>query len=194
MQLEQGPHDGPIDIQLVSSADGRSWQRSWPRISVIPRGKPGSFDGGALLGVSSTLVDTGDETWVYYTAMNTGHGGPMPPKRLTIGRAEWRRHGFVSLDAGPEGGRVETVPLQLTSPTLWVNADASGGEVRIALLEADGRPIPGFTADESIPLAGDQTRWAARWKQGDAVPTDRPVRVVLAMRSTRFYSLSSSRD
>jgi len=179
----QSPDDGPIDVQLATSADGRTWQRSEPRVNVIPRGAPGSFDAGAILGVSSTCVHVGDKTWVYYTGLTTTHGGPMPPKRISIGRAEWRRHGFVSLDAGPNGGRVETKPLRLASPTLVINADASRGELRVSLLDADGRSIPG-----SNVLRADDTHWRAFT---DA-PTNRPVRVILELNNARLYSVSSN--
>lgn len=186
----QSPHDGPIDIQLATSRDGRTWQRTWPRVNVIPRGAPGTFDGGAILGTASVPVDTDDETWVYYTAINTGHGGAMPPKTITVGRAEWRRHGFVSLDAGPGGGTLATVPLQLRAAQLVVNADASRGELRVALCEADGSPIPGFGFDDCAPLQGNATRWAVKWS-GGAAPVDRPVIVKLAMTSVQFYSLQA---
>lgn len=187
----QSPVDGPIDVQLATSADGRTWKRLLPRVAVIPRGAPGSFDAGAILGVSSTAVHTDTETWVYYTAINTGHGAPMPPKRITIGRADWRRHGFVSLDAGPDGGRVETRPLQLAGPRLVVNADAAAGELRVALLEADGRPIAGYGSDDCEPLRSDATAFAVRWRGQVDLPRDRPVRVVLTLRNARLYSLSS---
>jgi len=157
---------------------------------MIPRGAPGTFDGGSILGVSSTATHFGDETWVYYTAMTTTHGGPVPPKRMSIGRAEWRRHGFVSLDAEGQG-QVETKPLRLAAPTLVINADAQGGELRAALLEADGRPIPGFTLEDSLPLQSDATRWIARWKSGADPPTDRPVRVRLDLNRCRVFSLST---
>ncbi len=188
----QSPVDGPIDIQLATSADGREWHRSWPRVNLIPRGVPGSFDGGTILGVASVPVHTEKETWVYYTAINTGHGGPMPPKTISIGRAEWRRHGFVSLDAGPEGGRLETAPLRL-SGRLIVNADTARGQLRLALLEADGRPIAGYGLDESETLAADSVRWAASWRGEPRVPTDRPVRVLIEMSNTQLFSLSSSK-
>jgi hypothetical protein len=189
----QSPDDGPIDVQLATSADGRVWKRTQPRVNMIPRGAPGTFDGGSILGVSSTAVHVGDETWVYYTAMTTTHGGPIPPKRLTIGRAAWRRHGFVSLDAA-ERGHVETKPLRLGAPSLLINADASRGELRMALLEADGRAITGFGLEDSEPLRTDATRWAARWRSGASVPTDRPVRVVVEMTKARLFSMSSERE
>ena len=97
----------------------------------------GSGAAASAYGAASSLITL--LLWIYYSAINTGHGAPVPPKRITIGRAEWRRHGFVSLDAGPEGGEVETQPLQFDSAGLVVNADAGHGELRVAVLEADGR-------------------------------------------------------
>ena len=191
MQSGQSPIDGPIDVQLASSVDGRTWRRSWPRVSIIPRGLPGTYDGGTLLGVSSTAVEVGDMTCVYYTAINTTHGGPIPPKRITIGRAEWRLNGFVSLDADPAGGRVETVPLRLAAPALVINADASRGQVRVALLEADGRPIPGYSLENNEPLTTDAPRWIAHWHSHTSAPIDRPVRVVVELRRASFFSISA---
>jgi hypothetical protein len=184
--------DGPLDIQLATSVDGSTWRRSWPRVAVIPRGAPGTFDAGAILGVSCAPVHTADETWVYYSAISATHGAPVPPKVMAIGRAEWRRHGFVSADTGPQGGEIETRPLRFGSPRLVVNADASRGEARVALLEIDGRPIPGRSLADCQPLSADRTQWVVRWRDGDAVPTERPVKVVLQMNNTRLYSLAST--
>jgi len=190
----QSPLDGPLDIQLATSIDGTHWRRATPRMPMIPRGAPGTFDGGALLGVSSTVVDAGAESWVYYTAITTGHGGPIPPKRITIGRAEWRRHGFVSLDAGPDGGEVVTVPLQLRAARLCVNADAARGELRAALREVDGRPIPGFDFADAQPLQADETAALLQWRDQPTLPHDRPVVVHLRLRNARLYSLSPGAD
>lgn len=192
MPPSQSGNDGPIDVQMATSADGENWRRTSPRVHVIPRGGPGTFDGGAILGVTSNTVDFGDETWMYYTAINTGHGGAIPPKRLTVGRAEWRRQGFASLDASPAGGTLQTKPL-LIPAGLLINADASRGKLRAALLEADGRPIPGFGLDDFEALQKDATRAPAKWRGRDA-PTDRPVRVQLEMTSVRLYALAPARE
>jgi hypothetical protein len=186
----QSPTDGIVDVQLITSTDGSKWQRTHPRMNVIPRGPRGSFDAGTILGVSSTCVHVGEETWVYYTALTTSHGAPVPPKRITIGRAEWRRHGFVSLDAG-ERGRVETKPLRLGAASLIVNANAEGGELRVALLEADGSATAGCALEDCEPLRADATNWRARWRSGTAAPTDRPLRVVIAMKQAQLFSISA---
>jgi hypothetical protein len=183
--------DGPLDIQLATSENGDRWRRSWPRVAVIPRGAPGTFDGGAILGVACAPVHTAKETWVYYSAISATHGAPVPPKTMTIGRAEWRRHGFVSADAGPQGGEIETKPLHFETPSLVCNADASRGELRVALLEADGRAIAGRGFDECTPLRADETRWVVAWGGKDAVPTDRPLRVMVKMKNVRLFSLES---
>jgi hypothetical protein len=186
----QSSTDGIVDVQLITSENGRIWRRTHPRVSVIARGAAGNFDGGTILGVSSTCVHVGEETWVYYTGLTTSHGATVPPKRISIGRAEWRRHGFVSLDAGI-AGRVQTKPLHLSAPSLMVNANARGGELRVALLEADGSPMAGFSAEECEPLRADKTRWTPRWRDRKPVPTDRPVCVAIQLNNARLFSLSS---
>lgn len=187
---DQSGQDGPVDIQLATSAGGRKWVRTTPRLAIIPRGAPGTFDGGAILGVTNSAIHTDRETWMYYTAINTGHGAPIPPKRLTVGRAEWRRYGFASLDAGPTGGRIETVPLRLGAAALIVNANARLGFVRVGLREADGRPIPGFDLADCEPMQADDTQARIHWRAGVVPPTDRPVRVVVELKSARLFSLS----
>ncbi|RBP40477.1 hypothetical protein DES53_108184 [Roseimicrobium gellanilyticum] len=186
----QSPTDGYIDVQLITSADGLHWQRTEPRIAIIARGKPGTFDAGTILGVSSTAVHVGDETWMYYTGLTTSHGGALPEKRNSIGRAVWRRHGFASLDAGEQTGTVQTIPLRHASPHLIINASTSNdGLVRIAVLEKHGAPIPGLSLDESNELRADATQWKASWKSGTAIPTDRPVRILVELKNARLYSL-----
>ena len=83
---DQSPHDGPIDVQLVCSRDGRQWHRLEDRNPVIPNG-PYPYDAGCILGVCNTPVVHAGETWIYYTAITTTHGGAMPEKRISVARA-----------------------------------------------------------------------------------------------------------
>ncbi|MSU48047.1 MAG: hypothetical protein EXS37_02985 [Opitutus sp.] len=190
----QSPVDGPIDVQLVTSPDAREWHRTWPRQNVISRGPPGSFDAGAILGLSSTVVHSDTESWVYYTGLTTGHGGPLPAKRLSIGRAEWRLHGFASLDAvaGPDGGQVETVPLRLRSSRLVVNADASRGELRVTILSADGKPLAADAIESGAILNTDALHWVVRLR--DSAMAAGGLRVRIAMKNARLFSLVSPEE
>ncbi|MDF3058259.1 MAG: hypothetical protein K0R17_2474 [Rariglobus sp.] len=188
----QAGDDGPIDIQLVTSADGVSWARTEPRVNMIPRGAHGDFDRGALLGVSNTPVNVGDRTWVYYTALTTSHGAPIPLKRISIGRAEWRLHGFASLDA--EGaGEVETKPVRFLHRRLVINTDASEGEVRVELRDLSGKTLPGYSFADSKPVSIDATRCVVRWKTDD-IPIGQPLTIAVKMRSARLFSLWSAEE
>src|SRR4029077_20045785 len=102
-----------------------------------------------------------------YGAFNAGHGGPdlndphHVPYLGQSGMATWRRDGFVSLTnaARPTSGDpgwVTTKPLVFKGSTLDVNAVVhKGGSLRVEALDAQtGQPIPGYTVDQSIPVAG----------------------------------------
>ena len=189
----QAGDDGPIDIQLVTSTDGVQWARTEPRLAIIPRGAHGDFDRGALLGVTNTPVHAGDKTWIYYTALTTTHGAPVPPKRIAIGRAEWRLHGFASLDAEGEG-EIQTKLLRFSQARLMINADAARGDVRVELRDGGGKVLSGYSFADSEPLARDQTRQVARWKSGATIPVSQSLVVVLKLKNARLFSLWSGAE
>ncbi len=188
---EKGPlqssHDGPIDVQLVHSRDGRVWHRLEDRSAVIPNG-PHVYDAGCILGVSNFPVVVGDEIWFYYTAITTTHGGYVPKKRITIALAKWRREGFVSLAAGEEEGVIETVPLACSGDRLTINADASGGRINVAVLDAEGRPLPGYDSTDCIPLEADAVRHAVQWKEHERLPSDGPLRLRFHLKNAKLFS------
>lgn len=159
--------DGPIDIQLVISADGRKWARTEERKPVIALGPAGSYDAGCILGVSNAVV-TDNEIWVYYTAITTTHGGDLPAKRISIGRASWRLDGFASLHA--EQGQITTVAMPLAGKNVLLNAAAKAGRVEAELLDGSGRPLPGFSRADARPITGDGLRQPATWKGGARPP------------------------
>jgi hypothetical protein len=153
---EQSPVDGPREIQLVYSPDGLEWRRYSDRCYVISRGEPGSYVAGSILGVSNPPVVYNDEVWEYYTAMTTTHGGALPEKRMSIGRASWRLDGFVSLDGDFQGGIVETVPLIISGNRLEINVDASHARAAVEVLSADGRVLPGYALEDCRAICSDE--------------------------------------
>jgi hypothetical protein len=184
----QAPWDGPIEAQLVHSRDGRDWHRFEDRSPIIPRGQPGSFDAGCILCSANRPVVHDDEVWHYYTAVNTTHGGLMPPKRLSIGRAAWRLDGFVSMDAGVFGGMVETVPLEHSGGRLEVNVNAVQGSLEVEVLSAAGDPLVGYERADCVALQDDAVRHVVHWKGTDRLPADQPVRLRFYLNSAELYS------
>src|SRR5262245_23562578 len=98
--------------------------------------------------VASTPVVTDDAVYCYYTGLSTTHGGKSPEKKASVARAKWRLDGFVSLDAGDQAATVETTAWRGEGRKLLLNADASGGEITVALIDpASGKPLAGYAAD-----------------------------------------------
>lgn len=190
-EIDQAPWDGPIAAQLVHSRDGLNWHRFEDRSPIIPRGGPGSFDAGCILCSADRPLIRGEEVWHYYTAVSTMHGGPMPPKTISIGLAKWRLDGFVSLDAGHFGGVVETAPLQLAGEGLEVNVDAHDGSLAVEVLSAAGEPLPGLTREDCQTLNADGVRQTVRWGGNARLPIGQPLRLRFHLQNARLYSFRS---
>ena len=186
---EQSRDDGPIDVQLVLSRDGRSWSRCEDRAPVIPNG-PHGYDAGCILGVANGPILTEDEVHLYYTGITTTHGGYVPLKKITIGRAAWRLDGWVSLDAGERPGTVETTPMAVDGQRLTVNADAAKGELRAEILDPSGAPVRGCGLSDCRPVTGDGVRQTVRWKRRDALPSCGAIRIRFELRNASLYSFS----
>lgn len=185
----QSPDDGPIDVQLVHSRDGRKWLRCEDRRPIIPNG-PHDYDKGCILGVTNGPVVVGDELWLYYTAITTTHGGYLPKKRITIARAAWRRDGFVSLYAGAAGGELVTKPLVFEGRRLTVNACAPNGGVRVEIQDAEGKPLEGHQLADCREIRGDKVEHAVTWNRGSHVSSlaHKPVRLRFVLKEADLFA------
>lgn len=122
----------------------------------------------------------GAENWVSrttYPALNTVQTGPnemslyanqnyaQPTAHLR--RYSLRLDGFSSLRAAYEGGEVVTKPLTFSGNRLLMNFSTSAaGGIKIAILDATGNPIHGYTFEDSVESIGNEIERAARWKNG----------------------------
>lgn len=188
----QSDNDGPIDVQLVHSRDGRQWRRLEDRSPVIPNG-PYAYDAGCILGVANAPVAVGDELWLYYTAITTTHGGCLPEKQITIALAKWRRDGFVSLDAGNEPGIVETVLVEPAGNRLVINANASKGRLVVEVLDAQGKPLGGYSREDCVELSSDRVRHEVGWKMHSRLPAG-PIRLRFCLQNAQLYSYEIDRE
>lgn len=183
----QSNADGPIDIQLVHSRDGRSWHRCSDRSPVIPLG-PYPYDSGSILGLCNAPVIHNDQMWMYYTAMTTTHGGYLPDKVMSIARASWRIDGMVSLRAEKEEGFVETVLLKPEGRQLIVNADAGNGVLLSELTDEKGQPLEGYAKQDCIPVQADSVRQPVRWRNKNTLPENEAIRIRFYLKSGDLFS------
>ena len=96
-----------------------------------------------------------------------------------------RRDGFASMDADESGGTLTTRPVRFTGKNLFVNLDATEGELRVEALGEDGKVLL-----VSNPVNGDKTRIAVGWKNGNnlAALAGKPVRFQFHLRRGKLYS------
>jgi hypothetical protein len=186
--LDRG--QGTIDAELMSSRDGFHWDRSLAGSWAIPRGPAGQFDAGSII-TNGTPVIVENEMLFYYGAYRgTAIGGVGLNSQAVggkdyfsgIGLATTPRDRLVGLVPNPKTsvkgqkkdqpqlknhiGQVTLRPLDLTGvKSIFLNANAARGAVRLEILDEDGYRLHGFTKDEAVPLKADELGFEARWQE-----------------------------
>jgi hypothetical protein len=148
--------DDRVDCELAWSADTVHWQRIDAGTPLIPNGSKGEYDCGCVYAAATPVVRQ-DEIRLYYGGSNGPHGG-------------WRDGSFCLATLRPDGfagfepvdqaqtAVVVTRPVVCPGKPLRVTADAAGGSLRVAILDAagglmaQGEPLTGDLTDAAVPL------------------------------------------
>jgi hypothetical protein len=157
MLNEDGDHD-TVDCELAWSPDGVRWERLCPGTPLIPRGALGSYDSLCIYPAAYPIQRQG-EIRLYYGGSNGKHGGFRDGFFCL---AHLRPDGYAALasEAGGPVGIVETHPIECVGTQLCVTADAAGGSVRVAIVDAAGygmedcKPIVTNCTDEIVQWSG----------------------------------------
>ena len=66
------------------------------------------------------------------------------------------------------------------------------GWIKIVLLDAQGRTIPGYAETDCVPITGDSTSHRVQWREVNQVMDlgGKPVRLRLRTRDARLYSIA----
>jgi hypothetical protein len=187
-----------LDLQLISSRDGRKWERVGDRTPFLPVGRRHiDWDFGFHSPASGPPVRIGDELWIYYSGRSYRHpitGQGREPNHGAIGLAKIRLDGFVSMDAGDEEGSLTTKVVKVSNDGLYLNADASKGEVRVEVLNESGKPISGFAKADCTPMKADSTRWLVHWSEPLTKLAGRNVQLKFYVRQASLYSFAIDAD
>lgn len=127
---------------------------------------------GGVLWPTEGMIRRGDEIYQYYCANTSTHGAVFdtPHNECGIYRLVQRLDGLVSADAGNEGGWFTTPPLTFSGTRLEFNLNGSaGGFLTVEIQDQQGKPIPGYTLAESLPIDHNHMAAAARWSSGKGV-------------------------
>ena len=176
--LDRAIDGGVIDVELMLSRDGLSWQRPFRQSFFLPRGSTASFDSGSLF-TNSTPVFLDDEIRFYYGAYSQGAtSADNHLHQSGVGLATLPRDRFAGIEALEKSdlptqkkplekiGQVTLKPLALKQwQSITVNTDATHGNVRVEVLDAQGQRLRGFSRDEAIALEGNSLAHAVCWQQ-----------------------------
>lgn len=191
--------DGFHLIQLACSRDLRTWKRIGDRQPFIgpSPAEPESFDRTQLLPPSAP-VERGNELWFYYTGIKyRARPADADEKTGAICLAVLRRDGFVSLDAGTNGGQLITVPFTFSGDRLMLNVVVRrGGHARAEVLDGNSQTISGFSLADCKPLHGNHTSSEIHWQNGSEMSglAGQPIRLRIDLNNAELYSFWFSKN
>ena len=173
---------GAIDIELMTSRDGLTWERPFRKPYFLARSEAGQFDSRSIF-TNATPIVLDDEIRFYYGAYNQSPIGGVRAEtghRSGVGMASIPRDRFAGIRPVPKSdqvtlkkplnniGQVTLRPQELIGcRRITVNADASAGEIHVELLTAEGYRVRGFSKDDAVPIRGDSLRHSVAWKDRD---------------------------
>jgi len=78
-----------------------------------------------------------------------------------------RRDGFASMrpNVGMTSGELVTRPIRFDGRYLFVNAALGKGLLRVEVTDESGKVLPGYSAADCEPVAGDGVKMSVRWKR-----------------------------
>jgi hypothetical protein len=176
------------DLVLGFSRDGFHWDRPERRAFVPTSPQRGDWNFDYLHSAGGCCLIVGDRLHFYVGGRSDAYSNPSAFR--SVGLATLRRDGFASMEAGAAGGDLTTRPVQFSGKHLFVNADAQSGELRVEVLDQEGRAIEPFTAARCLPVREDKTLAAVTWKGVKDLSrlAGRPVRFRFRLQSASLYA------
>ena len=204
---QQAPvNAGALDTRFATSRDGIKWRR-YDHRPWVGLGMKGEFDSKRIYMVYGIVPALNHrELYMYYLGTSETHGwnrndennrlltaaGLAPTEPNAISRVVLRRDGFVSVRAPFAGGEFTTPLLRFEGDQLLLNVDTSAsGELRVELLDDQGRPIPGYAlADCDLIHTANEINRVVKWKGQSTVGAlaGKPVRLHFVMRDVDLYA------
>ena len=170
-------NNGSSDILLMTMRAGSTaYQRTFREAFIRPGLDPKRWARKANH-ARLNVVRTGDAEMSLYHANGD---------RYTL-----RTDGFISVNAGADGGELLTKPLIFTGDSLFVNfSTGAAGSLRVEIQDASGQALPGFGLEDCQAVIGDAIERQVRWKNNPdlAAIAGKPVRLRFAMRECDVYS------
>jgi len=170
-------NNGSSDIVLMTMRAGSAtYQRTFREAFIRPGLDPQRWERKA------------NSAWL--NVVPTGNA-EMSLYHVNGDRYTLRTDGFISVNAGADGGELLTRPLVFAGDALLVNfSTGAAGALRVEIQDAAGQALPGFGLEDCQAVIGDAIERQVRWKNnpGLAAIAGKPVRLRFALRECDLYS------
>ncbi|MAE63508.1 MAG: hypothetical protein CMJ18_04490 [Phycisphaeraceae bacterium] len=210
------------NLHLAFSRNGVTWSRvgrhgaipqrelsqdkDWKQIALgaafVPYGRKSvDWDWGTVSPYfTPDPIVVGDRIFFYYIAQNGRnwwtHAGDPPkldPDAVAptkgVGLATLRLDGFVSVEGQ---GTLTTRTLLFIGDQIEVNADASGGSIRVEAVDPNGDVIEGFARQDCAPITTDSVRHVLQWNDNPDchLLQARPIKLRFHLNKAKLYSFT----
>lgn len=179
----------PNELCIGFSRDGFHWSRP-SHVPFIPVSEnTGDWNWANVQSAGGCCLVVGQQLYFYVSARQ-GVPGSSASGVCSTGLATLRRDGFASMEAGAETGTLTTRSLQFSGRYLFINTMTLSGELRVEILDVDGKPIAPFLIENCMPIVNNSTCVPVRWKDTDDLATvrGRPVRFRFHLHNGALYS------
>ena len=102
----------------------------------------------------------------------------------TVGIARFRKDGWIAVTSR---GRARLTGRLWSAPGRRMALNGRG-DFTVELLDADGRPLPGFSGSDAAHFSGDDTGRILRWGEKEKLP-DVPFRPVITFENGALYTI-----
>lgn len=159
---------GAMDQRLVQSTDGIDWRREALDTPILSSSPPGAWDSGMTGFIAAGCpLELNGALHLYYGGSNFSHSYQMMNDQrlpqMSLGLATVPVGRLVGYHAGVEMGQLLTRPFRLRSADLRLNAYAPAGEIKAALVRADGTAVPGCEIAHARPIRSDSSSLPLSW-------------------------------
>jgi len=182
------------ELLVGFSRDGFHWHRPDRTRFLGVNPTEGAWNWGNVQSAGGGCLVVRDKLYFYVSGRMLGDR--FWDGNCHTGLAMMRRDGFASMDAGEATGALTTRPVRFTGTHLFVNLDAPAGELRVAVLDREMKPVDGLTVADCRPVRADSTIQEVLWDAGQdlSAVTGKPVRFQFELRNGRLYSFWVSPD
>ncbi len=185
----------PNYLTVGFSRDGFHWDRPTHQPFIPVSQRKGDWNWGNVQSAGGCCLVVGDKLY-FYVSGRAGVEGSAGSGVCATGLATLRRDGFASMEADAAGGLLTTRPVTFHGKHLFVNANANAGELRVEVLDREGRVISPFTRSKCTPINADKTLQQVKWgrKEDLSALAGQPVRFRFHARNAGLYSFWVSPD